>query len=209
MGGRGLTGGRWGVLGGTFDPVHYAHLTVAEQVRDALDLAGVLFIPAARPVHKPAAIVSDAAHRARMVELAIADNPAFQLSRVELDRPAPSYSVETMSQLTTEHPDREYHFIVSAEAVRELPTWHEPRRLLELCRLAVVPRLGYQMPDRAWLGARFPGQEERFVFVAATHLGHSASDIRGRVAAGRSIRYLVPSVVEDYIMENRLYMAHD
>lgn len=197
------------MLGGTFDPVHYAHLAIAEQVRDALDLAAILFIPAARPVHKPAAIVSDAEHRARMVQAAIADNPAFALNRVELDRPTPSYSVDTMRQLTAANPEREYFFIVSVEAVRELPTWREPQQLLELCRLVVVPRLGYETPDRAWLEQQFPGAADRFVSVSTTELGHSASDIRARVAAGRSIRYLVPSAVERYIKENRLYMADD
>jgi nicotinate-nucleotide adenylyltransferase len=209
VGGGDLSADRWGVLGGTFDPVHYAHLAVAEQVRDALDLARILFVPAAQPVHKPPAAVSDAEHRARMVELAIADNPLFELSRVELDRDTPSYSVETMSQLTTANADREFYFIASSEAVKELPTWRDPGRLLSLCRLAVVPRLGYTLPDRQWLRREFPGQEDRFVFVDATHLGHSASDIRSRVGSGRSIRYLVPSAVETYIRENRLYMVDD
>jgi nicotinate-nucleotide adenylyltransferase len=209
VGGRGLSGQRWGVLGGTFDPVHYAHLAIAEQVRDALDLAGVLFIPAAQPVHKPPAIVSTAEHRARMVELAIADNPKFALSRAELDRPSPSYSVDTMRQLTAADPERDYFFIVSVEAARELPTWREPQQLLELCRLVVVPRLGYETPDGAWLEQHFAGSADRFVFVTTTELGHSASDIRARVLAGRSVRYLVPSAVEQYIKENRLYIADD
>jgi nicotinate-nucleotide adenylyltransferase len=209
VGGRGLSGQRWGVLGGTFDPVHFAHLAIAEQVRDALDLGGVLFIPAAQPVHKPPAIVSQAEHRARMVELAIADNAHFDLSRVELDRPSPSYSVDTMRQLTAVNPEREFFFIVSVEAVRQLPTWREPQELLELCRLVIVPRLGYEMPDRSWLKQHFAGAADRFVFVRTTELGHSASDIRARVLAGRSVRYLVPSAVEQYIKENRLYIADD
>lgn len=209
MGGRILSAERWGVLGGTFDPLHFAHLTLAEQVREALDLRGVLFVPAARPVHKPAADVSPVEHRLRMVELAIAGNPRFEVSRIELDRPSPSYSVDTMEQLVAERPADEFVFIVSAEAVRQLIDWRRPQRLLELCQVAVVPRLGVTMPSRRWLNERFPGQGQRFLFVDASHLGHSSSEIRARAAAGRSIRYLVPSEVEAYIREHALYEAND
>jgi nicotinate-nucleotide adenylyltransferase len=209
VGGRILSGERWGVLGGTFDPVHVAHLALAEQVRDALDLRAVLFVPAARPVHKPAAGVSPVEHRLRMVELAIADNPAFQISRIEIDRPSPSYSVDTIEQLVAERPADSFVFIVSAEAVRELLGWRRPQRLLELCEVAVVPRLGVTTPDRRWLNDKFPGQAERFIFIDGSHLGHSSSEIRARVAAGRTIRYLVPSQVEAYIREHALYEAND
>ena len=209
MGGRILSGEHWGVLGGTFDPVHFAHLAVAEQVRETLDLTGVLFLPAAQPVHKPNATVTPAEHRLRMVELAIAENPCFRTSHAEIERPTPSYSVDTMEELVAERPADSFYFIVSAEALAELPGWRQPWRLLELCPLVVVPRLGYALPAEGWFHEHFPGQRGRFVFVETTHLGHSASDIRARVAAGRSIRYLVPSVVEDYIRENRLYMAND
>jgi nicotinate-nucleotide adenylyltransferase len=209
VGGRGLSGERWGVLGGTFDPIHYAHLAIAEQVRETLELSAVLFLPARQPVHKPVAAVSEAEHRLRMVELAIAGNPHFRLSTVEHERSTPSFSVETMAQLTAERPGDRFFFIVSAEAVQGLPAWREPRRLLELCELAVVPRSGYALPSRQWLDEHFPGQHDRFIFIETTHLGHSASDIRTRVATGRSIRYLVPSDIEAYIKENKLYVAND
>lgn len=209
MGGRRLSGQRWGVLGGTFDPVHYAHLAIAEQARETLELSGVLFLPAGKPVHKPLAAVSPAEHRLRMVELAIADNPNFRLSTIEHERSTPSFSVETMAQLTAERPADRFYFIVSAEALQSLPAWREPRRLLELCELVVVPRSGYTLPSRAWLEEHFPGQYERFTVVETTHLGHSASDIRARVAAARSIRYLVPSDIETYIREHELYVADD
>lgn len=200
---------RLGVLGGTFDPPHFAHLAIAEQVREALGLASVAFMPAGQPVHKPPAAVSLAEHRLRMVELAVAGNPHFRVSRHEIERGRPSYSVDTMSDLTADQPGSEFYFIVSAEAVQGLPEWREPRRLLELCRLTVVPRGGYALPSPEWLSEHFAGQEDRFLFVETVHLGHSASDIRSRVATGRSIRYLVPSEVEAYIRENRLYLPHD
>jgi len=209
VGGRGLSGTRWGILGGTFDPVHCAHLAVAEQVRDALSLSGVLFVPARVPVHKPGVVVSPAEHRLAMLELAVAGNPAFALSHLELDRSTPSYSVETLEQLTAERPDDEFVFILSVEAAGLLHTWHRPQRLLELCRLAVVPRLGYEALDDDYVPTHFPGQAARFLSVATSRLGHSASDIRTRVAAGQTIRYLVPSAVEDYIKEHALYRADD
>lgn len=202
--------GTWGVFGGTFDPIHHAHLALAEQTREALGLAGVVFVPAGLPPHKPERVVSPPSARAAMVELAIADNPAFRLSRIELDRPGRSYSVETVGRLLEEdeHASSErYVFIVSTEALLGLPAWHEPRRLLELARLAVVPRLGYRSPGRAWVAEHFPGYEERVVFLEGPLLGHSASDIRRRAAAGRTIRYLVPPVVEAYIREHSLYPA--
>ncbi len=201
----GVTAPRWGLLGGTFDPIHFAHLAIAEQVRDELALAGVLFIPAAVPVHKRSAEVSPIGARVAMVELAIADNPCFHVSRVETDRPGPSYSVDTLEQLTAQHPGRQHVFIMSAEAAEGLPGWRSPRRLLELTEVAIVPRLGHPLPSRRWLAAEFPNQAERFSFVETPALGHSASDIRARVRNRRSIRYLVPPAVEEYIVQQGLY----
>lgn len=213
MGGRALatdalSSGRWGILGGTFDPIHDGHLAIAESAREELDLAGVLFVPAGLPPHKPDRIVSAPSHRAAMVELAIADDPAFRLSRVELDRSGPSYSVDTVRLLQEADPEsspERFVFIVSVEALASLHTWREPRRLLELSVLAVVPRLGARSPGRAWIAEHFPGQEDRVLFLDGPELGHSASDIRRRASQGRSIRYLVPSAVEAYIKEHSLY----
>jgi nicotinate-nucleotide adenylyltransferase len=200
-----VTADRLGILGGTFDPIHFAHLAIAEQTREDLDLDAILFVPAALPVHKPPAAVTAVDHRLAMVELAIADNPCFVLSRIELDRGGPSYSVDTLEQLTAEQPQRKHVFIMSSEAAKALPGWRSPRRLLELAEVAVVPRLGYVLPSRSWLAAEFPGQADRFTFVDTPALGHSASDIRNRVRSGRSIRYLVPDAVEDYIVQHGLY----
>jgi nicotinate-nucleotide adenylyltransferase len=204
----------WGILGGTFDPVHYAHLAVAEQTRERLGLRGILFVPAAVPPHKPGRPISAARHRLAMVELAIADNSSFRVSRVELDRTGPSYTVDTVAALLADPPrevsggtagDLELVVIVSAEALALLPDWHEPLRLLDLCRVAVVPRRGYESPARDWLQRHFPGREARFIVLDGPDLGHSASAIRDRVRAGRSIRYLVPPPVEGYIQAHGLY----
>jgi nicotinate-nucleotide adenylyltransferase len=202
-----MSGGRWGVLGGTFDPIHYAHLAMAERVREQFGLAGVWFVPAAQAVHKPAAEVSPVRDRVAMIELAIADNPYFTLDRLEIERGGPSYTVDTLAELAQRHAGDELFFILSAEAVRELPTWRRPQRILELAMLVVVPRLGYRTPDRDWLAHHFPGQVDRFAFADAPALGHSASDIRRRVAAGQSIRYLVPPAVEAYCAGHGLYRA--
>ncbi len=203
--------GSVGILGGTFDPIHLGHLAIAEEVRETLGLERVLFVPAAMPPHKPNRTLAPAEHRVAMVELAIADNPAFELSRLEVDRPGPSYAVDTLEALVAgiraagREPD--YTFIVSGEAFAELPTWREPGRLLELCRMAVVPRAGRRGPGREWLAERFPGQEGRVTFLDGPNLALSASAIRDRVAKGRSIRYLVPAAVIAYIGDHGLYTS--
>jgi nicotinate-nucleotide adenylyltransferase len=194
----------WGILGGTFDPVHFGHLAIAEQTRESLRLDGVIFMPAGVPPHKPAGAFAPAADRSAMVQLAIADNSAFRLSTIELERPGPSYAVETLERLQEEDP-AEYVFILSSEALSGLGSWRDPDRLLELCRIAAVPRPGYPMLDRAWVAEHFPGREDRVLFMEGPRLGHSASDIRRRVGEGGSIRYLVPDSVATYIADHGLY----
>jgi len=197
---------RWGVLGGIFDPIHYAHLAIAEQTRDDVGLDHVVLVPANVPVHRgPAAATAD--DRVAMVELAVADNPAFSVSRVEVDGGLSGYTVDTLARLATDEPGRDWVLILSAESAAHLPEWHEPERLIDLAQVCVVPRLGYASLSREWLEARFPGRVDRFVFVATSILGHSSSNIRARLAAGRSVRYLVPPAVERYIDEHSLYGA--
>jgi nicotinate-nucleotide adenylyltransferase len=201
--------GRLGVLGGTFDPVHTGHLAAAEEAREALGLEGVLFVPAGRPWQKADRPVSEARHRLAMLELAVADNPAFAVSRVEIDRPGPSYSVTTLRDLAAASAAGgadDLWFILSAEALAGLPTWHDPNGLLGLARLAVVPRDGASASaDASWFGRTFPGQDGRAVFLDGPRLAISATDIRARVAAGRSIRYYVPAAVAAYIGDHGLY----
>lgn len=202
--------GSIGVLGGTFDPIHYGHLAIAEEAREALGLEQVLFMPAPRPPHKAGIVITAVAHRLAMVELAIADNPDFVISRLEIERDGPSFTVDTMAALDAEVRARgvtpSLAFILSAEALGQLLTWRDPHRLLSLCRLVVTPRDGYRMPNRDWLEEHFPGMEDRVVFLDGPRLGHSASDIRRRVARGRSIRYRVPPAVAAYIVDHGLYV---
>lgn len=190
-------------MGGTFDPIHLGHLAVAEEAREVLDLDRVLFVPAGRPPHKDAGDVSPIEHRLAMVELAIAGNPAFQVSRIEVDRPGPSYTVDTVESLAAN--GHRLTLILSAETFGELPTWHEPWRLFEVAAVAVAPRWGYAAPDLEWFAAAFPGREDRVRYLEGPRLGVSSTALRARVAAGRSIRYLVPEPVAAYIAANNLY----
>jgi nicotinate-nucleotide adenylyltransferase len=204
-----VVAGSVGVLGGTFDPVHLGHLVVAEEVRESLGLETVLFVPNGMPPHKPDRPISAREDRVAMVALAIAGNPAFRLGRLEVDRPGPSYAVDTVETLSREAPDAgrdpDLWWILSAEALAGLTSWREPARLLRTCRLAVVPRPGARPPGRSWLEEHFPGLEDRVVFLDGPEIGISSTLIRDRVAAGRSIRYLVPTGVDDYIRDHNLY----
>ncbi len=200
-----------GVMGGTFDPIHIGHLAIAEEARESLQLDRILFVPAGRPPHKPADAVTDPERRFVMVQLAIADNPAFAVSRIELDRAGPSYTADTVESLAVgaegsgEDDVTAITLILSAETFSDLPEWHEPERILDAARVAVVPREGYPAPDPDWLSEAFPGREARVAYLDGPLVGVSSTDIRERVAEGRSIRYLVPPSIEAYIAANHLY----
>ena len=201
--------GSLGIMGGTFDPIHLGHLAAAEEAREVLGLERIAFVPAGIPPHKADQLVTAASDRLAMVEAAIADNAAFEVSRIDIERAGPSFTVDTVELLAAaeraagRQPD--LTFILSVETLRELPTWHEPERLLDQCRLAVMPREGYPAPGRDWLSANFPGREDRVVSLGGARLEISSSAIRERVARGRSIRYLVPAAVAAYIAGNHLY----
>ncbi len=194
-----------GIMGGTFDPIHVGHLAVAEEAREALGLDRVLFVPAGQPPHKLPGSVSPVRDRVAMVQLAIAGNPAFELSTLEIERDGPSFTVDTVDALASAHSKATLHLILSAETFAELPSWHEPERLFESARMAVVPREGYPAPDPAWIARAFPGREDRVDYLGGPRLGLSSTALRTRVAAGRSIRYLVPEAVEAYIVDHALY----
>jgi nicotinate-nucleotide adenylyltransferase len=204
--------GAIGIMGGTFDPIHVGHLAVAEEARESLGLERILFVVAGQPPHKDPAEVGPVDDRLAMVSLAIGGNAAFELSRLEIDRPGPSYSADTVAELDRleraagRTPD--LTLILSAETFADLPSWHDPGRLLALARVAVVPREGYPAPDPGWIARTFSGQEDRVDFLEGPRLGLSSTALRARVATGRSIRYLVPDAVAGYIAEHRLYRQH-
>ncbi len=211
--------GSVGIFGGTFDPIHVAHLAVAEEAAEALGLERVLFIPAGQPPHKPGRSITSGEHRLAMVELAIAGNERFRVGRQELDRSGPSYTVDTLEGLWTAAgttpgdgaatsgdgavPD--LTLVLSAEAFLGLMTWRDPRRVLELARVVVAPRDGYPDAGPDFLATHLPELSDRATFLDGPRLRLSASDLRARSAAGRSLRYLVPDAVAAYIDEHDLY----
>jgi nicotinate-nucleotide adenylyltransferase len=197
--------GATGVFGGTFDPIHVAHLAVAEAARDTFGLRRVLFVPAAQPPHKPGRAITHVEHRLAMVEAAVVGNPAFEVSRIEVDRDGPSYTVDTLAALCDADPRQRLALIVSADSYAELPTWHEPERILELAALIVAPRDGYAAPDPGFLARTYPAANAAIAFLDGPHIRLSASEIRARAATGRSVRYLVPDAVAAYIGDHGLY----
>ncbi len=196
--------GSVGILGGTFDPVHHGHLAIAEEARDALGLERVLFVPAAAPPHKPGRPISAPGDRLAMVRLAVAGNPAFEASDAEIVRGGASYTVDTLEVLRAGGLEEPW-LILSSESLLLLPAWREPQRILELARLAVVPRGGFEPLGPDWVEARFPGAVERVRFLPGPLLPISGSVVRRRAHAGRSVRYLVPDAVAAYIADHGLY----
>ena len=197
---------RAGILGGTFDPVHVGHLLLAETAREVLALQRVLFVPAGDPPHKQDVIKTPAHHRRAMVELAIAGNPCFELSLIDLERPGPHYTTDTVRLLRRQHdlsPEMCF-FIIGGDSLVDLPTWHNASELITLCRLAVSHRPAYR-PDLSVLEEQLPGVTRRLDWVEMPALGLEASVIRARVRAGQSIRYQVTESVRNYIEINRLY----
>jgi len=197
---------RVGVLGGTFDPPHIGHLWLATLAADELGLDRVLFVPAAQPPHKRRRRVTAAAHRLLMTRLAIATDPLFELSGIEMERPGPSYTVDTMEELQRAYGDSASMFLVmAADSLAQIDTWREPERILAMAEWAVGPRPGSAAPSTDWLRERFGASASRIHLLDGPGLAVSATQIRERVAAGRAIRYLVPRAVEELILDQRLY----
>ena len=197
-----------GILGGTFDPIHIGHLIVTEEVRAQLGLAEILFVPAGRPWLKMGAPVSAAEHRVQMVRLAISDKPYFKLSTIEVERAGPTYTVDTIAELRAQSGSKdEFFFILGWDNLSQLPRWHEPVRLIKMCHLVAVPRVGYPLPNLDSLEAVIPGLTQATILLDKPHIDINASEIRNRVAQDLSISRLAPEPVERYIKEHRLYLT--
>jgi nicotinate-nucleotide adenylyltransferase len=198
-----------GVLGGSFNPVHLGHLLLAETAREALELEKVLLIPAKLPPHKSASALAGGRDRLEMVRLAAAENPALEASDIELRRAGVSYTVDTVQALREQYgADAEIYFLIGLDTVSELPSWHEVRRLAGLCKFVPLSRPRGPRPRSAALQRAIGRDEARAILgraIAMPLLEISSSDIRRRIAAGRSIRYLVPDSVIAYIRRRRLY----
>jgi nicotinate-nucleotide adenylyltransferase len=201
-----------GVLGGTFDPIHIGHLVGAEEARIKLGFSQVLFVPAGQPWLKLDRNITPAVHRVEMVRRAIASNPYFKLCTLEIERPGPSYTVDTLMILREQMGNEaNLFFILGQDTLAELPLWKEPQKLVQLCRLVVAPRpilsevQGLVPQDWKHLEAAIPGLPDKVIQLDMPVIGISSSEIRRRLAQGLPIRYLVPTEVEKYITEHRIY----
>ena len=199
-----------GVLGGTFDPIHMGHLIIAEETRARLGLTEVLFVPAGQPWLKANNYISPAEHRVQMVRLAIADEPSFKLSTMEIERVGPSYTVDTIAKLNEQiGAGDKLFFILGWDNLMQLPKWHEPARLVRMCRLVPVPRVGYPSPDFNSLEVAIPGLSQSIILLDTPQIEISSSEIRSRVARGLPIHRLVPEPVEQYIKQHKLYIKQE
>ncbi len=195
-----------GVLGGTFDPVHLGHIKIAEEARVSLGLSEIILVPAGQPLLKPAHPVTSAEHRLQMLSLAISDRPYFNVSAVEIERPGPSYTVDTIAELRGQFAGgEEIFFILGWDSLVQLPEWREPSRLISMCCLVAVPRPGCKRPGLEALEASIPGVSKRVILLDKPRIDISASAIRERAARGLSLRHLVPEPVAEYIRQHKLY----
>jgi nicotinate-nucleotide adenylyltransferase len=196
---------RIGVLGGTFDPPHIGHLWLAALAADVLDLDRVLFMPAAKPPHKGERPISKGTDRLLMTRLAIHDDPTFELCALEMERPGPSYTIDSVAELKRLYPDAQLFLVMAADSLAQIDSWREPDRLLDEIEWAVGPRSGTDLPERSALDERFGDRVSRIHLLAGPMVDVSSSEIRRRVAAGHTIRYLVPRKVEELIIARELY----
>lgn len=209
-----------GILGGTFNPIHNAHLRIAEEVREACHLDQVLFIPASTPPHKDVAEATPFADRLAMVEAAIAEHPEFAVSAIEAERPGKSFSVDTLEILRRENPANHYYFIIGLDSYRDITSWKDYKRLFELAHLVVITRPGVEVQNR--LEALPVAVQQEFcyasdtgeirhrsgtslIFLSGTWLDISSTRIREMVAAGEAINTLAPPAVVQYITSHGLY----
>lgn len=194
---------RLGILGGTFDPIHFAHLFIAEEARARHALDRVVFVVSALPPHKARGDMALAAHRFAMARLATAANPAFECSRMELDRPGPSYTFDTLTALRAAPPEAELFFITGSDTIPEIPTWHRSEELVRLTHFISAERPGYSA-DYAEQG--LPAElVSRVLPLPTIHLDISSTGLRRRIHAGLPIRYLTPDTVVEYIAAHGLY----
>jgi nicotinate-nucleotide adenylyltransferase len=213
-----------GILGGTFNPVHYGHLAAAEEVRDRLKLDRILFIPSFSPPHKQEENVPSAMHRMEMVRLATLDNPCFEPSDIEIQRGGRSYTIDTINALRGSYAGSELFFITGLDSFLDIQTWNQWERLLSLCGFVVLSRPGYRFTDLLKIdfmkqaAGELTGLDQGERREAIVRAGSftvflemiplydiSSTDIRRRIKESRSIKYHLPAAVETYIIEKRLY----
>jgi nicotinate-nucleotide adenylyltransferase len=197
-----------GVLGGTFDPVHLGHIKMAEEVREALGLAEVIIVPAGQPMSKSTDRVTPAEQRIAMLRLAVVGKPHLKVSYMEIERPGPSYTVDTIAALKKRYGGKaEIYFILGWDSLAQLAEWREPGRIIEMCFLVAVPRPGFTRPGLAALEKGIPGISKKVIFMEKPRLDISATVIREKVARHEAIDRFVPGLVAEYIQKHRLYLG--
>lgn len=196
---------RIGIIGGTFDPIHLGHMLIAKEARTRLELDRILFVPAGAPPHKTEQPVTDPGARLTMVQLAISDYSHYGVSRLDIDRRGPSYTVDTIRLLRDEWGmDAEIYFLIGADSLIDLPIWRQPEHLLRLCQVVALRRPGYEV-DLGELDRLLPEAAFLVRMMDLPMLDISSTEIRQRVRQGESISHLVPPAVERYIIDNGLY----
>ena len=195
---------RIGIMGGTFDPIHYGHLRAADEAHAAFDLSEVIFVPTGQPPHKMEGRVSPAEHRYMMTVLATVDCPYFSVSRIEIDKTGKSYTIDTLRQLKSmpEYADTEFYFITGLDAVMDIVSWKNPEEIMSMCKFVAVNRYGYaykrmeELPDKL---------KSAIISLEIPLLAISSTELRDRIRRDRSIRFLVPPSVEHFIRKYSLY----
>ena len=196
---------RIGLFGGTFDPPHLGHLILASEAQSQLELTRLLWILTPEPPHKQELVITSIEHRLAMVKLAISDNPNFELSRVELDRPGPHYTLDTVQIIAKQNPEAEIVPIIGGDSLRDLPTWYQSKELLYACHWVGVMRRPSDSANLEALEHELPGISSKVHYVDAPLLEIASREIRSRIANGRSVRYYLPQSVYEYINEYHLY----
>jgi nicotinate-nucleotide adenylyltransferase len=194
-----------GIFGGTFDPPHLGHLILASEAWATLSLTRLLWVIAPDPPHKQSQAVSPLHHRLAMLERALAEDEAFEISTIEMEREGPHYSVDTMRLLREARPSAEFTFLIGGDSLRDIPSWHHPSEFLALCDALGVMRRPGDSIDLTALESALPGISEKIRFIDAPLLEISSREIRRRVAEGKPFRYYLPPKVYEYIREHRLY----
>jgi nicotinate-nucleotide adenylyltransferase len=192
-------------MGGTFDPIHHGHLVAASEVQAWFDLDEVVFVPTGQPWQKADRVVSPAEHRYLMTVVATASNPRFTVSRVDIDRGGPTYTIDTLRDLAAVYPDAQLFFITGADALGEIFTWRDAERLFELAHFVGCTRPGYETDPSLLAGI----PTERLTLIEIPALAISSSDCRERRSAGEPVWYLVPDGVVQYIAKHHLYPPKD
>lgn len=195
-----------GIMGGTFDPPHFGHLLAAEWARFEFGLDKVIFVPAASPPHKNNRRITSAEHRYRMVQIAISDNPFFDISPVEIEREGKSYTVDTIAYFKEAYAGVDFYFIMGADSLLTLETWKNTELLVTMCNFIAVTRPGYTIPADFWKNSRLAfSLKEKLYLMEIPGMDISSSEIRGRVRKNKPIKYLLPRELEEYINDHKLY----